>query len=558
MLEGQKEKIKTATDSMAIALGTALEGVKDSSAQMEILRKTIKDIFFESDKSGYYFIYTGTVNVAHAARPDLQGKDLKDLKGTDGVYSVRELDKIAHSGGGFLNFTFTKPGKGVVPKIGYATMIPGTSYWIGTGVYIENIDEESAAIADRMHETSNQMMLWEGVTFIVLFFLLLLPMSLVISRNIVRPLRQTTSAAESIAGGKFDISLQTSSNDEVGMLQNALNTMAASLQEMMQNLSQKEKDASLKAEEANQAMKQVQLAKEEADRKSEDLLKAADELESVVAILTTSSEQLSTQIQQSSHGAEVQSSRVSEAATSMEEMDATVLEVAQNASHAASTADETREKAQQGAAIVQNAVHSIEEVYQQVHTIKNDIDKLGQEAEGIGQILEVISDIADQTNLLALNAAIEAARAGEAGRGFAVVADEVRKLAEKTMSATKEVGDAIRGIQEGTKRNIANVERSVKAIEKSTEMADQSGHSLEAIVSMVDSTTDQVRSIATAAEEQSAASEEINRNILEINQISQETVTNMRNSSDAVLQLSKQVQILKELIEKMKCEGTCS
>ena len=109
----------------------------------------------------------------------------------------------------------------------------------------------------------------------------------------------------------------------------------------------------------------------------------------------------------------------------------------------------------------------------QIQTIKTDIDQLGQQAQGIGQILDVISDIADQTNLLALNAAIEAARAGEAGRGFAVVADEVRKLAEKTMDATKEVGKAISGIQDGTKRNIANVEQSVKIIEKTTELADQ-------------------------------------------------------------------------------------
>ena len=116
--------------------------------------------------------------------------------------------------------------------------------------------------------------------------------------------------------------------------------------------------------------------------------------------------------------------------------------------------------------MVKSAINGIEAVHKQFTTIKNDIDQLGQQAQSIGQIMDVISDIADQTNLLALNAAIEAARAGEAGRGFAVVADEVRKLAEKTMSATKEVGQAISDIQEGTRRNIESVEQSVVTIQE--------------------------------------------------------------------------------------------
>ncbi len=554
MLDGEKDKIKTATDSIASALAVSLKGIKDSDKQIEILRKSIKDYFFEADKSGYYFAYKGTVNVAHAAKPELQGKDLKDLKGTDGVYSIRELNELAHAGGDFLYFTFDKPGKGIQPKLGYATMIPGTDYWIGTGIYIDNIEDESAAIAATMHEKSSKMMILEGIIFVVLFFLLLLPMSLMISRGIVHPIRETTEAAESIAAGNFDITLQANGKDEVSLLQKALNSMAAELRDMVRDLSQKEQQASSKAEEARQAMKQVQSAKEEADRKTGDLMLAADELESVVSILSSSSEELSAQIEQSSHGAEIQSSRVSESATSMEQMEAIVLEVAQNAAQAAETADETKVKAQEGAAVVKSAINGIEAVHKQFTTIKNDIDQLGQQAQSIGQIMDVISDIADQTNLLALNAAIEAARAGEAGRGFAVVADEVRKLAEKTMSATKEVGQAISDIQEGTRRNIESVEQSVVTIQKTTELADQSGRSLEAIVAMVDSTTDQVRSIATAAEEQSSASSEINRNIAEINQISMETATTMRESSDAVVQLSQQAMVIKGLIDKMKSE----
>jgi len=184
--------------------------------------------------------------------------------------------------------------------------------------------------------------------------------------------------------------------------------------------------------------------------------------------------------------------------------------------------------------------------------LKEDMSGLGKQAEGIGQILNVISDIADQTNLLALNAAIEAARAGEAGRGFAVVADEVRKLAEKTMNATKEVGQAVGDIQQSARKNIGNVEKAVRTIEEATGLANTSGQALRNIVRLVDLAADQVRSIATASEEQSAASEEINRAISEVNAIARETAQAMQESSLAVNELAQQAIALKRLIGDMQ------
>ncbi|MCA1945273.1 MAG: methyl-accepting chemotaxis protein [Desulfovibrio sp.] len=287
-------------------------------------------------------------------------------------------------------------------------------------------------------------------------------------------------------------------------------------------------------------------------RTLDSLAAAARNLEGVVATVSTASEALAQHVTLASRGAAHQSERVSETATAMEEMNATVLEVARNATQAANTADSARHKAQDGAGIVTRVVGSIGEVQAAALTLKTDMSALGVQAEAIGQVLNVITDIADQTNLLALNAAIEAARAGDAGRGFAVVADEVRKLAEKTMTATKEVGAAITGIQDGARRNVQHVEQAAAKIDAATGLATESGEALRHIVSLVDLTTDQVRSIATASEEQSAASEEINRSIEEISRISLETSSAMHQAGQAVDQLARQAHVLQDLIREMQ------
>ena len=289
--------------------------------------------------------------------------------------------------------------------------------------------------------------------------------------------------------------------------------------------------------------------------RAEGMLQAAHQLEEIVNVVTAASEQLSKHIGQSSEGALQQSQRVTQTATAMEEMNSIVVEVARNAGHAAETAESARVKAQEGAEAVSLVVKGIENVYHQSMSVKDDMATLGKQADGIGHILNVISDIADQTNLLALNAAIEAARAGDAGRGFAVVADEVRKLAEKTMTATKEVGEAIRGIQESTQRNIINVEKAASTIEEATGLANTSGETLKAIVSLVIGASDQVRSIAAASEEQSAASMEINNSIEQVAAISSETSQAMEQASRAVGDLVGQTNILLQLLGEMKAES---
>jgi len=377
-----------------------------------------------------------------------------------------------------------------------------------------------------------------------------------IVNHMLRALDSCVQYSETVAGGTLDKDLNLDRSDELGRLAASLAKMVGSLREMIGTAQQKTAEAEQQTQLAHKAMAEAEEAKSAAERaKREGMLHAAQQLESIVEVVTSASTELSSQIEESSRGAENQAARVSETATAMEEMTATVIEVARNAGQAAETAGGARTKAQSGAQIVSKVVSSMSEVQTQSDQLKGDMAQLGKQAEDIGRIMTVITDIADQTNLLALNAAIEAARAGDAGRGFAVVADEVRKLAEKTMSATKEVGDAIGVIQRSTRLNVESVDKSVRLIETVTKLAQDSGVALGEIVNLVDAASDQVRSIATASEEQSAASEEISRSIEQVNIISAETSQAMGEAARAVSDLAEQSQMLQRLIAKLEQDG---
>ncbi|MBG3875943.1 methyl-accepting chemotaxis protein [Desulfovibrio oxamicus] len=353
-----------------------------------------------------------------------------------------------------------------------------------------------------------------------------------------------------IAAGNLAVQFRSSRYKGV---YDAMQQMVGTLKSKIAEAEDKSRQAAAKEQEALAAMREAEEARRQAETaRREGMLQAAQKLEGVVEVVSSASEELSAQIEQSDRGTEEQARRVAETATAMEEMNASVLEVARNAGGAADVSENARRMADEGSVIVGKVVDGIGQVQQQSLALKRDMEELGRQAESIGQIMNVISDIADQTNLLALNAAIEAARAGDAGRGFAVVADEVRKLAEKTMHATQEVGAAVRGIQQGTRTNMEHVDRSVGTIEDATDLARRSGESLREIVRFVDAAADQVRGIATASEQQSAASEEINRAVEQVSAISAETAQAMREAAIAVNELANQSQVLKRLVEELK------
>ncbi len=421
------------------------------------------------------------------------------------------------------------------------------------------IDQLVAFTSNEMHDNSvnsfisaNNYKTWIIVGIIVCISASAI-LSLIISLAISKSLKRILNYTFSVASGDLESKISISKKNEFGMIANNVEHMVNQLKNKILEADDQTRQIEIQVEEANNAKLLAQTSLQKAERaKANGMLQAAQELEGVVEVITSASEELSIQITQSSRGAEEQFQQINGMVISMEEMNVTVLDVAKNASRASEASDGARSKAQQGAIIVSQVVGAINEVQKQALTLKADMGGLSLQAEGIGQIINVISDIADQTNLLALNAAIEAARAGEAGRGFAVVADEVRKLAEKTMTATREVDEAIRGIQDGTRKNMDNVDRTTQTIAEVTSQAEMSGETLNEIVSMVNQSSDQVRAIATASEEQSATSEGIKHSIECVASISSDTTQAMGQAEYAVSELARQAQVLQELIKSMK------
>ena len=334
-----------------------------------------------------------------------------------------------------------------------------------------------------------------------------------VRRLVVKPLSASVALANRIATNDLSVDdLAVESNDEIGEATAALNAMKNNLREMIQSIA------------------------------------------GTAEHVASASEEISSSATQQSQSAETQKDQTAQVATTMQEMSSTVLQVSENSNKAAESSRQAAETARHGGSIVEETLHKMRTIAESVSGTAKKMEELGKSSDQIGRIIGVIDDIADQTNLLALNAAIEAARAGEQGRGFAVVADEVRKLAERTTTATKEIAQMIKNIQDETKVAVGAMEAGTKQVEEGVTSTAQAGDSLKEIIHMSEQVGEMITHIATAATEQSSTSEEINRNIDEISKLVKESAVGAQQSAKACQDLSGLAFDLQKMVGNFKLD----
>jgi methyl-accepting chemotaxis protein len=359
-------------------------------------------------------------------------------------------------------------------------------------------------------EKSNEQTKIISIISIVLGVLISGIIGIVVARSITHPLAVGVDVANRLARGDLTVEVDASGRDETGLLMSALKNMTENLRTIIGQVSS---TSSLVASAANQ--------------------------------LHSTSELIAT-------GAEEVACQAATVATAGEEMAATSGDIAQNCQMAAEGAHRASQTASNGAAIVERTVVVMGQIATKVQESAKTVESLGERSDQIGAIIGTIEDIADQTNLLALNAAIEAARAGEQGRGFAVVADEVRALAERTTRATKEIDEMIKAIQREVKGAVISMERGVHQVETGTEEAASSGHALQEILTQINDVAMQVSQIATAAEEQTATTGEISSNMQQITEVVQQTSQGAYESATAASQLNGNAEELQRLVKQFK------
>ncbi|HZX52389.1 methyl-accepting chemotaxis protein [Pseudomonas sp. XK-1] len=463
-----------------IALGS-VQALYDGAAQGDMASReqaiaVLSKIKFGKD--GYFFGHdSNVVRLFRGDSPVDVGKSLADRRDPNGVYINRELVNVAKNNTYYVNYSSPLPTDDsvLVPKMAYSYYLPKWDMALGTAINLDGVEAQIAKVQTEIDQRIGTL-----ITSILVIAAVLLVVfgivGVVLSNTFLRPLQQIKNNLDDIAAGEGDLTrrLPINGDDELGQLAGSFNRFVEKIHGLVR------------------------------------------QIVDMTGQLTELVGQVSAQAQRSEEAMERQRHETDQVATAINEMSAAAHEVAQSAQGAAEAAQKTDTEGQAAKLVVDGSITRIHTLVDDIRGSGVSLDNLQKDVASIVSVLDVIRSIAEQTNLLALNAAIEAARAGEAGRGFAVVADEVRALASRTQQSTQEIQGMIDRLQKGTEDAVTSMRRSSDAGDVTSEQANKAGQSLDAIAQLIATINAMNAQIASAAEEQTAVAEEINRSVHKI------------------------------------------